>query len=150
MLNSNTAVLCRILHPDAQKALLDWFATLSERYERKDGKRVNGRAWRAELKRMAPPYGVMICEGHDALRQALLKHMRLQPLDEMALALFVSVAVHIKSHKENISFAAQLGEKLKGSTSCVSGLRFERLQKASDPETFCQLLIQAVKIRGTE
>lgn len=31
MLNSNTAVLCRILHPDAQKALLDWFATLSER-----------------------------------------------------------------------------------------------------------------------
>lgn len=78
---------------------------------------------------MAPPYGVMICEGHDALRRALLKHMRLQPLDEMALALFVSVAVHIKSHKENISFAAQLGEKLKGSTSCVSGLRFERLQK---------------------
>lgn len=150
MLNSNTAVLCRILHPDAQKALLDWFATLSERYECKDGKRVNGRAWRAELKRMAPPYGVMICEGHDALRQALLKHMRLQPLDEMALALFVSVAVHIKSHKANISFAAQLGEKLKGSTSCVSGLRFERLQKASDPETFCQLLIQAVKIRGTE
>ncbi|EGB4035188.1 type I-E CRISPR-associated protein Cse2/CasB [Salmonella enterica] len=150
MLNSNTAALCRILHPDAQKALLDWFATLSERYEHKDGKRVNGRAWRAELKRMAPPYGVMICEGHDALRQALLKHMRLQPLDEMALALFVSVAVHIKSHKENISFAAQLGEKLKGSTSCVSGLRFERLQKASDPEIFCQLLIQAVKIRGTE
>lgn len=51
MLNSNTAVLCRILHPDAQKALLDWFATLSERYERKDGKRVNGRARRAELKK---------------------------------------------------------------------------------------------------
>lgn len=150
MLNSNTAALCRILHPDAQKALLDWFATLSERYERKDGKRVNGRVWRAELKRMAPPYGVMICEGYDALRQTLLKHMRLQPLDEMALALFVSVAVHIKSYKENISFAAQLGEKLNGSTPCVSVLRFERLQKASDPETFCQLLIQAVKIRGTE
>lgn len=129
MLNSNTAALCRILHPDAQKALLDWFATLSERYERKDGKRVNGRVWRAELKRMAPPYGVMICEGYDALRQTLLKHMRLQPLDEMALALFVSVAVHIKSHKENISFAAQLGEKLNGSTPCVSVLRFERLQK---------------------
>ncbi|PVJ83388.1 type I-E CRISPR-associated protein Cse2/CasB, partial [Salmonella enterica subsp. enterica serovar Senftenberg] len=46
MLNSNTAALCRILHPDAQKALLGWFATLSERYEHKDGKRVNGRAWR--------------------------------------------------------------------------------------------------------
>ncbi|MGH2134879.1 hypothetical protein ACQ1ZZ_14765, partial [Enterococcus faecalis] len=63
MLNSNTAALCRILNPDAQKALLDWFATLSERYERKDDKRINGRAWRAELKRMEPPYGVMMCEG---------------------------------------------------------------------------------------
>lgn len=150
MLNSNTAALCRILNSDAQKALLDWFATLSERYERKDDKRINGRAWRAELKRMAPPYGVMMCEGYDALRQALLKHMPLQPLDEMALALFVSVAAHIKSHKEKASFAAQLGEKLKGSMPCVSALRFERLQKASDPETFCLLLIQAVKIRGTE
>ncbi|MBA3110593.1 type I-E CRISPR-associated protein Cse2/CasB [Salmonella enterica] len=149
MLNSNTAALCRILHPDAQKALLDWFATLSERYERKDDKRINGRAWRAELKRMEPPYGVMICEGYNALRQALLKHMQLQPLDEMALALFVSVVVHVKSHKEKISFAAQLGEKLNGSTPCVSALRFERLQKASDPETFCPLLIQAVKIRGS-
>ncbi|EAA8471383.1 type I-E CRISPR-associated protein Cse2/CasB [Salmonella enterica subsp. enterica] len=150
MLNSNTAALCRILNPDAQKALLDWFATLSERYERKDDKRINGRAWRAELKRMEPPYGVMMCEGYDALRQALLKHMPLQPLDEMALALFVSVATHIKNNKEKNSFAAQLGEKLNGSTPCVSGLRFERLQKASDPETFCQLLVQAVKIRGTE
>ncbi|QLR76244.1 type I-E CRISPR-associated protein Cse2/CasB [Citrobacter freundii] len=150
MLNSNTAALCRILNSDAQKALLDWFATLSERYERKDDKRINGRAWRAELKRMELPYGVMMCEGYDALRQALLKHMRLQPLDEMALALFVSAAAHIKSHKEKISFAAQLGEKLNGSTPCVSGLRFERLQKASDPETFCQLLIQVVKIRGKE
>ncbi|HFJ2066945.1 TPA: type I-E CRISPR-associated protein Cse2/CasB [Salmonella enterica] len=157
MLNSNTAALCRILNSDAQKALLDWFATLSERYERKDDKRINGRAWRAELKRMTPPYGVMMCEGYDALRQSLLHYMRLQPLDEMALALFVSVvvhvkshvAIHIKNHQENISFAAQLGEKLNGSTPCVSALRFERLQKASDPETFCQLLIQAVKIRGS-
>ena len=82
---------------------------------------------------MEPPYGVMMCEGYNALRQALLKPMQLQPLDEMALALFVSVAVHIKSHKEKMSFAAQLGEKLNGSTPCVSGL-----------------LIQAVKMRGTD
>lgn len=150
MLNSNTAALCRIVHPEAQKALIDWFTLLSERNEREEGKRINGRAWRAELKRMELPYGVMMCEGYDALRQALLKYMLLQPLGEMALALFVSVAVHIKSNKDKPSFAAQLGEKLNGSTSCVSGLRFERLLKASDPETFCQLLIQAVKIRGKD
>uniref|UniRef100_UPI0010334ED7 type I-E CRISPR-associated protein Cse2/CasB n=1 Tax=Klebsiella pneumoniae TaxID=573 RepID=UPI0010334ED7 len=39
---------------------------------------------------------------------------------------------------------------LNGSTACVSALRFERLQKAADPETFCQLLIQVVNIRGAE
>lgn len=150
MLNSNTAALCRIIHPQAQKALLDWFATLSERYERQDGKRINGRAWRAEMKRIEPPYGVMMCEGYDALRQALLTHITLQPLDEMALALFASVAAHIRNHQGRASFAAQLGEKLNGSTPCVSALRFERLQKASDPETFCLLLIQAVKMRGSE
>lgn len=150
MLNSNTAALCRITHPDAKKALVDWFSSLSERYGSEARQRVNGRAWRAELKRMEPPYGVMMCEGYGALRQALLKHMQLQPLDEMALALFVSVAAHIKCHTEINSFAAQLGEKLNGSMPCVSALRFERLLKASDPETFCSLLIQAVKIRSTE
>lgn len=99
---------------------------------------------------MEPPYGAMMCEGYGALRHSLLEHMPLQPLDEMALALFASVAAHIKKHNEKTSFAAQLGEKLNGSTSCVSTLRFERLQKASDPETFCQLLIHAVTIRGHE
>ena len=97
-----------------------------------------------------PPYGVMMCEAYGALRQALLKYIPLQPVDEMALALFISVAAHIKSHKEKASFAAQLGEKLNGTTACVSALRFERLQKAADPETFCQLLIQVVNIRGAE
>ncbi len=150
MQNLDTATLRRITHPQAQKALVDWFAVLSERYADEEGKRINGRAWRAELKRMEPPYGVMMCEGFHALYQQLKGPMSLRPLDKMALALFVSVAAHIKSNKEKLSFAAQLGEKLNGSTSCVSSLRFERLQKASDPDTFCQLLIQAVKIRGSE
>lgn len=150
MLNSHTAALRRITNAKAQKALINWFAALSERYSTRENQRINGRAWRAELKRMEPPYGAMMCEGYGALRHSLLEHMPLQPLDEMALALFASIAAHIKKHNEKTSFAAQLGEKLNGSTPCVSTLRFERLQKASDPETFCQLLIHAVTIRGTE
>lgn len=150
MLNSHTAALRRITNAKAQKALINWFSALSERYSTQENQRINGRAWRAELKRMEPPYGAMMCEGYGALRHSLLEHMPLQPLDEMALALFASVAAHIKKHNEKTSFAAQLGEKLNGSTSCVSTLRFERLQKASDPETFCQLLIHAVTIRGHE
>jgi CRISPR type I-E-associated protein CasB/Cse2 len=150
MLNSHTAALRRITNAKAQKALINWFAALSERYSTRENQRINGRAWRAELKRMEPPYGAMMCEGYGALRHSLLEHMPLQPLDEMALALFASIAAHIKKHNEKTSFAAQLGEKLNGSTPCVSTLRFERLQKASDPETFYQLLIHAVTIRGTE
>lgn len=149
-MNINTAMPCRITNIAAQNVLLDWFATLSERYEYQDGKRINGRAWRAELKRMDTPYDVMMCEGYDALRQQLLAHMSLRPLEEMALALFASVAAHIKSHNPKRSFAAQMGEKLNGSTPCVSTLRFQRLQKAIDPETFCQQLIRAVKVRGKD
>lgn len=150
MSNDITARERRITHPEAQRALLEWFAVLSERYIDKGAQRINGRAWRAELKRMAPPYGVMMCEGYGDLRQRLSEHMPLQPIHEMALALFVSVAVHAKSHKQTLSFAAQLGEKLRGDRPCLSKLRFERLQKASDPEAFCNLLISAIKIRGAE
>lgn len=148
MLNNSTAALCRITHTAAQKALLAWFDLLSERGVYQNAQRINGRAWRAELRRMEPPYGVMMCEGYNALRQQLKHSMHLRTIDEMALALFVSVAVHIKSHQGQSSFAAQLGEKLNKTSACFSALRFERLQKATNPEDFCQLLIRAVKIRG--
>ena len=157
MLSSNTAALQKITHPHAQKALREWFADLSERYADPGKEQINGRAWRAELKRMEPPYGVMMCEGYAVLRQRLAEYMPLRPIDEMALALFVCVAAHIKrdnasaisgkNDNQKLSFAAQLGEKINGSPPVFSSLRFERLQKASDPGTFCQLLIRAVKMR---
>ncbi len=150
MSNDNTASERRITHPEAQEALLEWFKILSERYINKNDRKINGRAWRAELKRMEPPYGVMMCEGYSDLRQRLSPHMSLAPIHEMALAVFASVAVYIKNYNGKGSFAAQLGEKLRSERPCLSKLRFERLQKATDPETFCNLLISAVKIRGTE
>ncbi|MGD8108113.1 type I-E CRISPR-associated protein Cse2/CasB [Pantoea sp. FN0302] len=148
MLNSNTAAMRKITHPEAQKALLKWFDMLSERYAAPGKPQVNGRAWRAEMKRMEPPYGAMMCEGYGALLEQLTEYMPLRAIDKMALALFVSVAAHIKSNKQTLSFAAQLGEKVNGAAPVLSSLRFERLQKASDPEAFCQLLIRAVKIRA--
>ncbi|PXW49854.1 CRISPR-associated Cse2 family protein [Grimontella sp. AG753] len=150
MLNSDTKSFRKITHPQAQQAIKDWFATLTERYASEGAKRINGRAWRAELKRMELPYGSMMSESFHVLRQRISVHMPLEPINEMALALFACVAAHIKTHQGKLSFAAQLGEKLNGDKPCFSVLRFERLQKASDPETFCQLLIQAVKIRGDE
>lgn len=149
MLNSNTAKERFITAPEAKKALVQWFEILSDPDVRQNGKRINGRAWRAELRRMAPPYDVMMCDGYDALRRGLAEHMTLRPSEQMALALFASVAVHIKSHKANLSFAAQLGEKI-NDKPCMSALRFERLQQATDPEVFCQQLIRAVRLRGAE
>jgi CRISPR system Cascade subunit CasB len=150
MLNSDTSALRVIKAPQAQKALMEWFDILSERNSKQDAVRINGRAWRAEIKRLAPPYDVMMSEGYNLLLRRLSAHMAFKPIDQMALALFASVAVHIQRHNGALSFAAQLGEQIVKDKPCFSTLRFERLQKATDPETFCQQLIRAVKIRGKE
>lgn len=147
MLNSDTKREIVITYPEAQKKLTDWFKVLSERDARLDGEKINGRAWRAELRRMSIPYGVMMCEGYDALRRKMNACMSLRPVDEMALAMFVSVAVYIKAHDSRLSFAAQLGEKT-DDKPFMSILRFERLQQATEPEEFCLQLIRAVKLRG--
>lgn len=149
MLNSDIKKEIVITNPEAQKQLIDWFEILSERDARPEGVKINGRAWRAELRRMSIPYGVMMCEGFDALRRKMTACMPLRPVDEMALAIFVSVAVHIKGHTGKLSFAAQLGEK-KDDKPFMSALRFERLQQATEPEGFCLQLIRAVKLRGGE
>ncbi len=149
MLNSNTAQERIFTQPAAQKVLTEWFTILSDRYSKQDEKRINGRAWRAELRRMEPPYGVMMCEGYAELRRQLQQQMSLQPVDQMALAVFASVAVHVEKNVSFPSFAAQLGQK-KNDRLYLSRLRFERLQQAADPESFCQQLIRAVRLRGKD
>ncbi|WP_312269416.1 type I-E CRISPR-associated protein Cse2/CasB [Pseudescherichia sp.] len=149
MLSSNTAQVRIFTQPATQKVLTEWFDILSERYEKQDEKRINGRAWRAELRRMDPPYGVMMCEGYAELRHRLQQQMPLQAIDQMALAVFVSVAVHVEKHISSPSFAAQLGQK-KNDRPYLSRLRFERLQQATDPESFCQQLTRAVRLRGKD
>lgn len=146
MLNSNTAKEQIFIAPEVKNALRGWFSVLAERSEVWGGQPVNGRAWRAELRRMPPPYGVLMCEGFAALRRELNQQMTLTAVDELALALFVSVAVHIKSENTELSFASQLGEEIKGRI-CLSRLRFERLQQAYEPDAFCLQLIRAVKLR---
>ncbi|WP_330982872.1 MULTISPECIES: type I-E CRISPR-associated protein Cse2/CasB [Enterobacterales] len=150
MINSKTDALLRLTTPEVQDIFFEWFSILSERYSSLDNQKVNGRAWRAELKRAEAPYGVMLCEGYNALTRRVAEKMTLSEVDKMALSLFVSVAVHIKRDNADRSFAAQLGEKRNGSTSCVSSLRFERMLKARQPDDFCRLLIQAVRIRDKE
>lgn len=149
MLNSDTSKEIVITHPNAKKVLTDWFNILSDRKARAEGLKINGRAWRAELRRMSPPYGVMMCEGYAALRRKMMACMPLRPVDEMALAIFASVAVHIQNHANKQSFAAQLGAK-KDNDSFMSALRFQRLQQVTEPEEFCLQLVRAVKLRGSE
>lgn len=149
MLNSDTSRERIIIDPGAQKVLTDWFAILSEHENRPEGRRINGRAWRAELRRMNLPFDVMMCEGYSELRNKLSACISLRPVDQLALAVFVSVAVHINVGKNDKSFAAQLGEKINESP-CLTPLRFQRLQQAASPDVFCLQLIRAVKLCGTE
>ncbi|MBW7983477.1 type I-E CRISPR-associated protein Cse2/CasB [Enterobacillus tribolii] len=151
MFNTDTAREKIFVSENARTVLNDWFDALQERDKRFGGVHVNGRAWRAELRRAEPPYGVMLCEGYHALMGQLGKQMALKDIDRLALALFVSVAVHAKSNNRSgkRSFAAQLGEEIKGRT-CLSALRFDRLQQAEEPDVFCRQLIRAVKLRGAE
>lgn len=150
MTSSKTNQPLYLTGPESQKAILDWFDILSERNVTDGGIKINGRAWRAELKRAEPPYGAMLCEAYHDLCRRLEAKTTLKTIDKMALSLFASAAAHIKKDAHGTSFAAQLGEKVNGSVSCVSKLRFERLLNARTPDDFCRLIIQAINIRGKE
>ncbi len=132
---------------DAKRALRSWFSTLAGGNTFTTEGKVNGGAWRSELRRQEPPYGAMTCAGFDALRTRLKKVMRVNPEEELALAVFAGVAAHIKSDNASKSFAAQLGEDKNGSPY-LSSLRFERLQRARTPEELFQQLVRAVGLRG--
>ncbi|KMK09491.1 type I-E CRISPR-associated protein Cse2/CasB [Pluralibacter gergoviae] len=150
MISSKTDALIYLNKPECEKALSDWCEMLSERNVTNNNTKINGRAWRAELRRAEPPYGAMLCEAYNDLCRRLAAVIELKSIDKMALSLFACVAAHIKTNNTRHSFAAQLGEKLNDATPCVSKLRFERLLNARTPDDFCRLLIQAVRIRSKE
>ena len=150
MISSKTDALIYLNKPECEKALSDWCEMLSERNVTNNNTKINGRAWRAELRRAEPPYGAMLCEAYNDLCRRLAAVIELKPIDKMALSLFACVAAHIKTNNIRHSFAAPRGEKLNDATPCVSKLRFERLLNARTPDDFCRLLIQAVRIRSKE
>lgn len=127
MFNADTASILVITSENAQNELRDWFSALQERQKELNGKWINGRVWRAELKRAEPPYGTLMCDGYYALVNALSEVMKLNGAERLGLALFAAVAVHVSVDKPGASFAAQLGQEIKGRV-CISKLRFERLQ----------------------
>ncbi|PWC20193.1 type I-E CRISPR-associated protein Cse2/CasB [Brenneria roseae subsp. roseae] len=145
---ANTADLL-VINSDEADRINRWFDGLQHRRN----PTYNGRARRAELRRANAPYGVLTCVGyHDlaaSLSQRLTSETRI-----MALSIFVSVAAHAARNtlpKDKKSFAAQLGEKIKGSDRAyLSPLRFERLQRAATPDELYRQLFRAVKIRGED
>ena len=62
MISSKTDALIYLNKPECEKALSDWCEMLSERNVTNNNTIINGRAWRAELRRAEPPYGAMLCE----------------------------------------------------------------------------------------
>ncbi|MBA0163574.1 type I-E CRISPR-associated protein Cse2/CasB [Pectobacterium versatile] len=139
---ANTADFLVINKDDAKK-ISDWFEALQNRHSAAG----NGRARRAELRRAAPPYGVLTCQGYHDLAGKLTARLE-KERHIVALAIFVSVAAHAAKNMLKTSFAAQLGEKQGGDRPFLSPLRFERLQRAQTPEELHRQLFRAVQIRG--
>lgn len=137
-----------ITSAEAKQALRNWFDGLQERYRHDGDRRINGRAWRAELRRVSVPYGALTTDGYMALLGPMKKNMALQDIDRFSLAMFAAVAAHVRSYNGTGSFAAQLGQGERKGEPCLSRPRFERLQAARTPEEFCRHLIRAVKLRG--
>ncbi len=123
-----------------------WYSYLQERYHHDGG---NGRAWRAELRRCAQPYGALTTESFQVLMQSLRNHVNFQPSDTLALAIFASVVAHARKDNPQECFARQLGKEHK-STPYLSRLRFDRLLAIRTPTELCSQLTRAVKLRGDE
>ncbi|NBD01606.1 type I-E CRISPR-associated protein Cse2/CasB [Atlantibacter hermannii] len=150
MLDIDTAKERIIISTEAKNALLTWFESLQQRYRNEGAQRVNGRAWRAELRRCTVPYGALTTDGYFALLSVFSKSMVMRDIDRFSLAMFASVVAHVRAYRGSHSFAAQLGQGEKKGEPCLSRARFERLQAARTPEELCRHLIRAVKLRGDE
>lgn len=148
MFDIDTAKPVVLTDPDAAKVLRRWFEFLQERNNQHQGVATNGRAWRAELRRCAQPFGALTTTAFFQLNQSLSTSARLQQSDTFALAIVAYVVAHARFDEPKMSFARQLGEKINGSTPCLSRLRFDRLLAVRTPAELCSQLTRAVKLRG--
>lgn len=131
----------------ACQVLNDWFDSLQERGRYDSASRINGRVWRAQLRRAEFPHSIMVTDGYHHLAHQLNRTMQPKDLHPLALALFTAVVVHASKNNQDGSFAQQLGVKI-NDRECLSRLRFDRLLAARTPDELCSRLIRAVKLRG--
>ncbi|WP_442801261.1 type I-E CRISPR-associated protein Cse1/CasA [Serratia rubidaea] len=147
MFDMDTAKPMIVTEPAAAKALRRWFDFLQERNNQHQGVAVNGRAWRAELRRSEQPFGALTTAAFHSLNQSLAEHLQFQPSDKLALAIVAHVVSHAHADSNKASFPRQLGEQIKGN-ACLSRLRFDRLLAVKTPAELCSQLTRAVKLRG--
>lgn len=147
MFEVDTAKPTILTDPAAAKVLRRWFDFLQERNNQHQGVATNGRAWRAELRRSAQPFGALTTAAFFQLNQSLFAAARLQLSDTFALAIVAYVVAHARKDEPKTSFARQLGEHINGSV-CLSRLRFDRLLAVRTPAELCSQLTRAVKLRG--
>ncbi|WMY75232.1 type I-E CRISPR-associated protein Cse2/CasB [Buttiauxella selenatireducens] len=148
MFEVDTAKPVILTDPAAAKVLRQWFDFLQERNNQRQGVATNGRAWRAELRRSAQPFGALTTTAFFQLNQSLSTTTRLRQSDTFALAIVAYVVSHVRNDDPKTSFARQLGEKINGSNPCLSRLRFDRLLAVRTPTELCSQLTRAVKLRG--
>lgn len=121
--------------PETRKILHKWWNSLEE-----------NRGARARLRRAERPDDVLLTEPFFQFLQKMPVCWS-EPTNLAASAVVAAALAHVKDNNEDNSFAAQLAMPKKGSEKpCMSELRFQRLQKSSDPDEFFRRLLRAIQL----
>jgi CRISPR system Cascade subunit CasB len=118
------------------KTLLAWWGGLESR-----------RGERAELRRAAGVADVFFVPGFHRLLRLLedAGHHAVSPSDLETWAVVAGTLAHVDEHRGETSVAAQLAESV-GNRPRLSGLRFRRLLKRTDPDEILREIVRVVQL----
>lgn len=120
-----------------RQLLLKWWESLKEK---------NGRADRARLRRAESPNDVFLTQSFFRFLQGMPTDWS-EPGRLPASALVAAVLAHVDAHHEDKSFAKQLASPKKlTDRPRMSILRFQQLQKSSDPDEFFRRMLKAIRL----
>ncbi len=120
---------------DAQ-ALLQWRGWLDD-----------NRGDRARLRRAVAPEDILLTDAFFHFLQRMSQTSGHWRSNLPASACVAGALAHVKSHKDHLSFAAQLATPMEGKSKApMSELRFQQLQKSKTLEDFYRRILRAIQL----
>jgi CRISPR system Cascade subunit CasB len=102
---------------------------------------------RARLRRAVAPEDILLTDAFFHFIQQMPEISRHWRSNMLASACVAGALSHVKTHKDKLSFAAQLATPLEGKNKApMSELRFQQLQKSKTPEDFYRRILRAIQL----